>query len=617
MYCNRCGKELIDGTRFCPGCGKEISTRINNANIRKPQNIRNERQLSDRHIRLNRKVLFAGIGIFAALIIISLLIYISYSSSYIGKGIRFGMSENRVSEILNKSLPTKSAHSYADPEKEMEAKNKGLSEFGVPKYGQIDAFRDYYGSDISPYVTDVVYYFKDDKLSLVQYILETGEDSEEGSEGEVFTNMQEACEAFGIRYNKDNDEEDGYYACYTKGIYAEFHPFSGAKYPVDLEYYYVYFEPTYKPSLFGKLGHKHKWEMPTCDDKKICKSCGEESKNYRQHILDDMGFCVVCGENGGIPLTDNNLKDYFNMTVDGRGGIEDGTCYIDYEITVSPIDNNHTFNPDTSLYVTCDFKYDDHPQDNETGKSLCGVTIDETGNGKTMDRRYNVNVLENFLLRCHPRGRVYNIDRSVGSAPVNTTTNEIGGSEEITEEPQPSEDLSMDEYTDKNAKWTEAYKQLLNDPDAEFLNYSLIYLDNDEIPEIIMYDKALDNSFMKIATYKDGRCVVLYPDDYAIYEVLYIEKSGLFYSEGGMSGFYPFCIYKLDNGNFERLAYGNISEMPDGEGELKTEYYLRGNKTTSEEYHAEIDKYIDLNQVEGSKNWYSKEEINKILDGME
>ncbi len=191
---------------------------------------------------------------------------------------------------------------------------------------------------------------------------------------------------------------------------------------------------------------------------------------------------------------------------------------------------------------------------------------------------------------------------------------------------------SEDDYEDKpanteetetynsNEDWIYAYQQLLRNPDWGFsdpsFSYSLIYVDDDEIPEIVIDMGSMD--MHRIATYKDGEIIILKEEDsYPIYSIGYMERSGILYSNGGFSGFYPFCIYKLENGSFKLVAYGHESEMPDGNGDVTTEYYVGDNeKVSKKEYDAKIEQYIDSKKLKYPENYYSMDEMIQMLDGL-
>lgn len=252
-------------------------------------------------------------------------------------------------------------------------------------------------------MTHVFYYFEDDKLCRVIYELVGGG----GYDGDAskFVSMNSACEALGIKYDRTK-YDNGYYACYMDDTYVEVHPFSKGKYPDEEEKYYVLFEPTYELSIFGRSGHKHEWSISGCGDHRVCKSCGKEATNYRYHILDDKGFCTMCNENRGIPLSEENIENYLVLYVDGKGGPD----YIDVNCTIIPVNDTLRFKTNIlSINVYCD-KY--CPDENKMHDWLGTIEIDERGNGSGSQRIYNILEARNFQLGCSDRDRVYLSDQS-------------------------------------------------------------------------------------------------------------------------------------------------------------------------------------------------------------
>ncbi len=105
--------------------------------------------------------------------------------------------------------------------------------------------------------------------------------------------------------------------------------------------------------------------------------------------------------------------------------------------------------------------------------------------------------------------------------------------------------------------WQDAYLDFLingNDifkPREEY-EYSLIYLDDNEVPELFIQTDCHAGGEL-IATYYNGELVV---HNFARLGSEYIERSGLVYTDTGHMDWYPVIITKLENGVFNEIGAG-------------------------------------------------------------
>lgn len=171
------------------------------------------------------------------------------------------------------------------------------------------------------------------------------------------------------------------------------------------------------------------------------------------------------------------------------------------------------------------------------------------------------------------------------------------------------QDVSAEEEPyDDSKDWINAYEQLLDNNDLEFSSapkYALIYLDDDSVPEIVADYEMMESH--EVASYRGGSCILTG----VLSGFSYIERSGLVYSNYGISGYYPFTILRLANGKFEKLAYGHESEGLGQSGE----YYLGDDrKVSKQEYDDEIKKYFDVKKAEYPDNFYFKDELIRMMD---
>ena len=180
------------------------------------------------------------------------------------------------------------------------------------------------------------------------------------------------------------------------------------------------------------------------------------------------------------------------------------------------------------------------------------------------------------------------------------------------------------EWTDKRLKdfatWQEAYIDFINKPQSTIWtlennsDYSLIYVDDDDIPELYIHTGIMATGAFIVSFY-DGKVRAINRERGGIE---YIEYGGLFYSGWGNAGFYPCNVYMLEKGEFSEIGTGWISENNDAEkGFLSFDYFWEGRLMTETEYKECLNKLIDTSQCIRPDEVYTKDEILEILEEWE
>ncbi|MDE5598147.1 MAG: hypothetical protein K2J04_09965, partial [Lachnospiraceae bacterium] len=176
------------------------------------------------------------------------------------------------------------------------------------------------------------------------------------------------------------------------------------------------------------------------------------------------------------------------------------------------------------------------------------------------------------------------------------------------------------EWTGKRLKnfatWQEAYIDFINKPQSTIWtsendsDYSLIYVDDDDIPELYIHTGIMATGAFIVSFY-DGKVRAMNRERGGIE---YIEYDGLLYSGWGNAGFYPCNVYMLEKGEFSEIGTGWTSENNDAEkGFLGYDYFWEGSLTTEEEYNVCLNKLIDTSQCIEPAELYIKDEILEIL----
>ncbi|MCR5499232.1 MAG: M56 family metallopeptidase [Acetatifactor sp.] len=170
------------------------------------------------------------------------------------------------------------------------------------------------------------------------------------------------------------------------------------------------------------------------------------------------------------------------------------------------------------------------------------------------------------------------------------------------------EDMLFTEYSYvEPTDWKEKYADRIRRMDAD--QFALIYLDDDEIPEVYC---ASGQNAMWILTCQDGKIKErsLHRDG-----LIYLEKQGIYYTEGGNMGYFPLEIVQLKDGEFSVLAQGLwTSEYVTDENnpdqmKLVDTYQWEGTNVSAEEYYKNIDEIIERKNTTKISGTVTKDEI--------
>lgn len=149
--------------------------------------------------------------------------------------------------------------------------------------------------------------------------------------------------------------------------------------------------------------------------------------------------------------------------------------------------------------------------------------------------------------------------------------------------------------------WQIAYRDLILEQFSDSQNtdfrYSLIYVDNDDIPELLI-NTQVEASGEIIYTYYDNH---LAEQQLSRIGTVYIPENGLLYNNCGHMGYYPSTVYELKNGVFSAIASGVYQDAyaEDGNrilnenGEPVYEYYWNDEKVSERDFHENLNSVFD------------------------
>ncbi len=179
--------------------------------------------------------------------------------------------------------------------------------------------------------------------------------------------------------------------------------------------------------------------------------------------------------------------------------------------------------------------------------------------------------------------------------------------------------ISASETTEKTelSDWKKAYLDFLESEKANYASFALIYIDNDNIPELYLSGIG-EATGDRICSYKNGRVV-----EQGLWRLgggKYIERSGEFANLNGHMGHSYSHVFKLTEKGFEQTFSADSIErveiLENGEYELSYEYSIGDESVGETEYHAAVDASFDISQaLDMDENKVEYDEIRQqIMD---
>lgn len=159
-------------------------------------------------------------------------------------------------------------------------------------------------------------------------------------------------------------------------------------------------------------------------------------------------------------------------------------------------------------------------------------------------------------------------------------------------------------------EWKKAYLDFLDDKDGEYLSFALVYIDNDDIPELYM-SGCCEATGDSISSFKNGK----------IMEQLlnrtgggrYIKNTGQIFNYNGNMGYYLTHVYKLNNDGFNQTFNAHLIEHL-GDDKITYEYSVKDKMVSKEEYDAAINAVFNIdNSIRLNENAVSYDEIRRQI----
>lgn len=170
--------------------------------------------------------------------------------------------------------------------------------------------------------------------------------------------------------------------------------------------------------------------------------------------------------------------------------------------------------------------------------------------------------------------------------------------------------------------WQQAYIDHIRTHTAdEGQEYDLIYLDADDVPELVEIGNC-EAAGCRILNFYNGR---IQETQLGRLYFTYIEKENLLCNSEGLMGYYYDNVYSIKDGVLTLIGNGEYwfaSEMGDAldeNGEPLYEYSWNGTKVSKEEYEQDLRAIYDTDKAKEGYQWddaYSAEKIIEVLEGM-
>ena len=149
--------------------------------------------------------------------------------------------------------------------------------------------------------------------------------------------------------------------------------------------------------------------------------------------------------------------------------------------------------------------------------------------------------------------------------------------------------------------YTEAYRQFLlktlYDKPESFQNpwFSFAYIDNDDIPELLISEGPYHVSNVLVYTYMNAE--VKFVEELGIYgQFRYVERQGIVVHENSGHNTYTMSVMKIENGKSEVVwSCYEHDEYVAATEEVNSEYYVNDIPVSEEEFEAEVKKNTPKN----------------------
>ena len=183
-------------------------------------------------------------------------------------------------------------------------------------------------------------------------------------------------------------------------------------------------------------------------------------------------------------------------------------------------------------------------------------------------------------------------------------------------EPEVPENKEEKEEVPQSTEWKNTYLKYIVDNKEEFLGYALIYIDDDDVPELYLTGNSEATGDV-ICSYKNGKFIEQQLN--RINGGSYLPKTGLIFNFNGNMGYYTANVYRLNNDGFSEILTGiqqeRIIEDENCYYYIEYDYYIEKIMVDEEGFYNAIHAVFDTSK---SKSFYeSKVSYSTIIQQIE
>lgn len=176
--------------------------------------------------------------------------------------------------------------------------------------------------------------------------------------------------------------------------------------------------------------------------------------------------------------------------------------------------------------------------------------------------------------------------------------------------PEASDDVqelsTESEVTSSDDNWKQLYIDMIAD-DIDPNSFSLVKIDNDDIPELIFTGSAVGGT--RMAWVKDGELEI---QAIGYGEVQYYEKQGVFYCQYVNHGIYTDSVYKMENHSLSTVFQGTI--LPKENGFDNPGWFIDNESVDEFVYTSKLNSAFDFSNAKKMVTYYTRNEIVDVIN---
>ncbi len=182
--------------------------------------------------------------------------------------------------------------------------------------------------------------------------------------------------------------------------------------------------------------------------------------------------------------------------------------------------------------------------------------------------------------------------------------------------------LTEDENDSKrpvSEEWKQAYLDLMKKPGGDNVKYKLVYIDDDDIPELYILGNTVAQGDM-LCTYREGEVWGIHMYNYGL---SYLERQNSFCDSGGRMDSYFDYVYSLEDEGaimWHKGEFGagdNSRVECDAEGNPIYVYNWDGEEVSKKEYEENLEEAYDETKAKlGYVGAFGQDEMMEIIERM-